>query len=64
MTPQEKAKELIKKFEPLVQFKMGVEYDYVLKMAKHNLNIAEHSLNIDKHTFKIIKNNLTIAKHS
>ena len=34
MTPQEKAKELIKKFEPLVQFKMGVEYDYVLKMAK------------------------------
>ena len=34
MTPKEKCDELIKQFKPLVQFKMGVEQSYVLKMAK------------------------------
>jgi hypothetical protein len=34
MTPKEKCDELIKQFKPLVQFKMGVDQSYVLKMAK------------------------------
>ena len=34
MTPKEKAEELVHKFKPFVQFKMGVEHSYVLKMAK------------------------------
>ena len=34
MTPKEKCDELIKQFKPLVQFKMGVDQYYVLKMAK------------------------------
>ena len=40
MTPQEKAEELVHKFKPFVQFKMGVEQSYVLKMAKECALIA------------------------
>lgn len=34
MKPKEKAEELVRKFKPFVQFKMGVDQAYVLKMAK------------------------------
>lgn len=33
MEPKLKAEELIRKFKPMVQFKMGVDPSYVLKMA-------------------------------
>jgi hypothetical protein len=34
MIHKEKAEELVRKFKPFVQFKMGVDPSYVLKMAK------------------------------
>jgi len=37
---KEKAAELIHKFKPFVQFKMGVDPSYVLKMAKECAYIA------------------------
>ena len=33
MEPKLKAEELIRKFKPMVQFKMGVDPSYVLRMA-------------------------------
>ena len=40
MTPKEKAEELVFKFKPFVQFKMGVEPSYVTRMAKECALIA------------------------
>ena len=44
MNPKEKAAELVHKFKPFVQFKMGVEQAYVLKMAKECAYIAADEL--------------------
>ena len=39
-TAVEKAEELVRKFKPFVQFKMGVEQSYVLRMAKQCALVA------------------------
>ena len=40
MAEKEKAEKLVHKFKPFVQFKMGVDPSYVLKMAKQCALIA------------------------
>ena len=40
MAPKQKAEELVRKFKPFVQFKMGVDQSYVLKMAKYCALVA------------------------
>jgi hypothetical protein len=44
MTPQEKCDNLINQYKPLVQFKMGVDQSYVLKMAKQCALISVEEL--------------------
>ena len=44
MTPKEKCDDLIKQYKPLVQFKMGVDQSYVLKMAKQCALISVEEL--------------------
>ena len=44
MEAKQKSEELVNKFKPFVQFKMGVDPSYVLKMAKQCALIAVDEL--------------------
>lgn len=53
MNPKEKAEELVRKFKPFVQFKMGVDQSYVTRMAKQCALVAVDEM--IEHCYQVMK---------